>query len=177
MFGLFKKHQEEKTVEHINQGGLIYNWGRVIVVGIIGLLITILPIFAIAFASDTIDQANISTKIYGTTIRHEIDYDKSNVSEKEIDEIAEGFKETGFFDLSVAKYVYVVKNGDKYEISISVVPGIENDSEAIQPFVDLRNQMDSYIVDNKVEFKLVFNTVLLRRKFEIYITQNLFLFK
>lgn len=154
-FGLFKKYQEEKTLEHISQGGLIYNWGRVIGVGIIGLLITILPIFTIAYASDTIDQANISTKTYGVSVKHEINFDKSNVSDKEIDEIAEGFRETGFFDLSVAKYVYVVKNGDQYEISISVIQGMENDTQALQPFVELRADMDNYLPNNKIEFKLV----------------------
>ena len=154
-FGLFKKFQEERATEHINQGGLTYNWGRVIGVGVVGLLITILPIFAIAYASDTIDQANISTKTYGATVKHEIDFDKSNISEAEVDKIAEGFRETGFFDLSIAKYVYVVKNGEKYEISISVVQGMENNTEALQPFVELRDQMDSYLPNNKVEFKLV----------------------
>ena len=154
-FGLFKKYQEERATEHINQGGLIYNWGRVVGVGIVGLLITILPIFAIAYASDTIDQANISTKTYGTTVKHEIDFNKSNITEREIDKIADGFIETGFFDLSVAKYVYVVKNGDKYEISISVIQGIENDIEALQPFMDLRTDMDNHFPNNRIEFKLV----------------------
>jgi hypothetical protein len=154
-FGLFKKYQEEKTLQHIKQGGLTYSWGRVIGVGIIGLLITLLPIFAIAYASDTIDQANISTKTYGPIVKHEIDFDKSNISEKEIDAIADGFRESGFFDLSVTKYVYAVKNGNKYEISISIIQGMENDEDALQPFVDLRNQMDSYFPNNKVEFKLV----------------------
>lgn len=154
-FGLFKKLQEERATEHINQGGLIYNWGRVIGVGVVGLLITILPIFAIAYASDTIDQANISTKTYGAAVKHEIDFDKSNITEKEIDKIADGFRETGFFDLSVAKYVYAVKNGDKYEISISVIQGMENDTEALQPFVDLRTDMDNYLPNNRIEFKLV----------------------
>ncbi|SEA57534.1 hypothetical protein [Psychroflexus halocasei] len=63
--------------------------------------------------------------------------------------------ETSFFNLSVAKYVYVVKNGDKYEISISVIQGLENDTEALQPFVDLRTDMDNYFPNNKIEFKLV----------------------
>lgn len=154
-FGLFKKYQEEKVTEHIKQGGLIYGWGKVIGVGLIGLLITIVPIFTFAFLSDSMEQANISTKTYGVTVKHEIDFDKSNISEAEVDEIAEGFRETGFFDRSVAKYVYVVKNGSKYEISISVVEGIENDAEALQPFVELRDEMDRYFPNNKVEFMLV----------------------
>jgi hypothetical protein len=154
-FGLFKNLLEEKAKNHINEGGLIYNWGRVIVVGIVGLLITILPIFAIAYTSDTIDQANISTKTYGAVVKHEIDFNKTNITEREIDKIANGFIESGFFDLSVAKYVYVLKNSDKYEISISVIQGMENDTEALQPFVDLRTDMDNYFLDNRIEFKLV----------------------
>lgn len=154
-FGLFKKYQEEKTTEHIEQGGLIYGWGKVILVGIIGLLITMLPIFTFGFFSASIDESNISTKTYGMTVKHEISFDKSSITEAEIDEIAEGFREAGFFDLSVPKYVYVVKDDEKYEISISVIQGIENDPDALKLFAELRDQMDSYLKNNKIEFKLV----------------------
>ncbi len=154
-FGLFKKYQEEIATEHIEQGGLIYGWGRVIGIGIIGLLITIVPIISFAFLADSIEQANISTKTYGINVKHEIDFDKSNISEAEVDKIAEGFSEIGFFDLPVAQYVFVAKNGNKYEISIPVVQGIENDSEGLQPFVELRDQMSSYLSNNNVEIKLV----------------------
>lgn len=154
-YGLFHKIQSEKATQHINSGGLIHNWGRVIGVGVIGLLITILPIFAIAYTYDTVEQANITTKTYGATVKHEIDFDKSNITEKEVDVIADGFIETGFFDLSIAKYVYVVKNGSKYELYISVIKGIENDPIALQPFIELRLQMDEYIPNMKIEIKLV----------------------
>lgn len=156
-FGLFKKYQEANTIEHLRRGGLVYSWGRVLAVGIIGLLITIVPLFVYAYASSTMAQANISTKTYGLRVEHEIDFDQTNISGKEIDEIAEGFKETGFFDLSVAKYVYVVKSGNKYEISISVIEGIENDAEGLRHFIDLRNDMDSYFPNKKIEFNLVVN--------------------
>ncbi|QCK15639.1 hypothetical protein [Mangrovivirga cuniculi] len=154
-FALFKKIQEEKVEEYTNQGGVFYGWGKVIAVGIIGALITIVPIFSIAFLADSIEQANITTKTYGVAVKHEIDFDNTNISEKEVDEIAEAFFNTGFFDLSVAKYVYVVKNGSKYEISISVMEGMENDTEAIQFFRELRDQMDNYLPNNKIEIKLV----------------------
>lgn len=154
-YGLFHKIQSEKATQHINAGGLIHNWGRVIGVGIIGLMITIIPIFAIAYTYDTAEQANITTKMYGATVKHEIDFDKSNITEKEIDEIADGFIEAGFFDLSVAKYVYVVKNKNKYELYISVIEGIENNPNALQPFIELRSQMDNYIPNKKIEIKLV----------------------
>lgn len=153
--GLFKKYQEEKANEHIKIGGLIYSWWKVIGVSIIGLLITITPIFAIVYTSDAMEQANISTNQYGQTVKHEISYDKTNISEKEVDKIADSFRETGFFDLSVAKYVFVVKNGEKYEISISVIQGMENDVGALQPFIDLRTEMDKLFPNNNIEFKLV----------------------
>ena len=157
--GLFKKYQEEKANEHIKFGGLIYGWWKVIGVSIIGGVITIMPIFAIAYTFDALEQANITTKQYGQTVKHEISYDKTNISDKEVDKIANAFIETGFFDLSVAKYVFAVKNGNKYEISISVIQGIENDQEALQPFVELRTEMDEFFPKNDIEFKLVIDNL------------------
>jgi len=154
-FGLFKKYQEEKTIKHIKSGGLIHSWWRVVAVGIIGLLITITALFAFAYTYDTIEQINMTTKSYGQTVKHEIDFDKTNMTETEIDKIAEGFIETGFFDLSTAKYIYAAKKGQKYEISFSVIQGIENDFESLQPFIELRDQMDDYFPNNTIEFKLV----------------------
>ena len=158
-YGLFHKIQSEKASQHVNSGGLIHSWGRVIGVAVIGLLITIIPIFAIAYTYDTVEKANISTKTYGITVKHEIDFDKSNITEKEVDLIADGFIETGFFDLSVAKYVYVVKNGNTYELYISVIEGIENDPIALQPFIELSSQMDDYIPNMKIEIKLVVDNI------------------
>lgn len=158
-YGLFHKIQSEKAAQHVNSGGLIHSWGRVIGVGVIGLLITIIPIFAIAYTYDTVEKASISTKTYGITVKHEIDFDKSNITEKEVDLIADGFIETGFFDLSVAKYVYVFKNGNTYELYISVIGGIENDPIALQPFIELRSQMDDYIPNMKIEIKLVVDNI------------------
>jgi len=111
-FGLFKKYQEKKVNNHIKLGGLIYGWWRVIGIGIIGILITFAPLFTFVIAYNTMGQVNITTKNYGTVVQHEVDFDKDNISEKEIDVIAEGFVETGFFDLSVPKYIYVVKNNN-----------------------------------------------------------------
>ena len=50
---------------------------------------------------------------------------------------------------------YKCTTGNTYEISISVVEGTENDSEALQPFIELRNQMDGYLPNNNVKLKLV----------------------
>lgn len=153
-YGLFMKYQDKEVNNHIEAGGLIQSWWKVIGVGLIGISITILPIFAIAYAQGDFDELDITTKTYGPTDMHEISYEAINISEKEVDMIAEGFKETGFFDYSVGKYVYVKKNENKYEIFISVIEGIENDNVALQPFIELRYLMDEYLPNNTVEIKL-----------------------
>ena len=154
-FSLFKKYLAEKTTEHIKIGGLVHSWWRVTAVGIIGLLITTLPIFAFAYTYDAIEQANTSTKSYGQLVKNEIDFDKSNIAEHEVDRIADGFIATGFFDLSYPKYVYAAKNGEKYEISIAVIEGMEKNTDELQPFIELRSQMDAYFPYNDIKLKLV----------------------
>lgn len=154
-YGLFKKYQEEEAQKHFDAGGSAHGWGRVIGVSVVGLSITMAVIFAVVFITEEFTQPDIITKRYGVTVKHEIDFDKSNVSEKEIDKIADGFIEAGFFDLSVPKYVYVFKKVDKYEIYISVVEGLEKDQEGLIHFVDLRDQMENFLPENQIEFKLV----------------------
>lgn len=151
---LFKKYQEKNISTYIKEGGIIFSWWRVFAVSIVGLIITIIPFFGLVYTADAIDQANISTKTYGLTVKHEIDFDKTNISEAEIDEIADGFIEIGFFDLSIAKYLYIAKNENTYEISISVIKGIENDPEGLQHFMTLRDQIDRYLITKDVEIKL-----------------------
>lgn len=154
-YWIFHKIQSKKVDQYINSGGLIHNWKRVIGVSIIGLIITFSLIFTIAYTYESVKSVNITTKTYGTTVKHEIDFDQSNINEKEVDEIANGLIKTDFFDLSVAKYIYVVKDGDRYVLYISVIEGLENDPYALQPFIELRSQMDDYIPNKKIEINLV----------------------
>lgn len=153
-YGLYKKYQEKDFDTFIKHGGLTHNWWKVIGISLISLLITVLSLFAIIFVSDSIQQENISTKTYGLVAKHEIDFNRENISEIEVDKIADGLRETGFFDMSVPKYVFVKKTENKYEISISVINGIENDNEALKHFVDLRKQLDSFFPNKKIEIKL-----------------------
>jgi hypothetical protein len=151
---LVQHYQGQNISAHLNSGGQLFGWWRTIAVGLIGLAITIIPIIGFALLSDSIDNASISTKTYGI-IKHEIDFDKNNISETEVNKIADGLTKTTFFDEAVTKYVYVNKLNDKYELKISVVDGIANDSEALQPFIDLRTDLQTMFPNNKIVFKLV----------------------
>jgi hypothetical protein len=45
----------------------------------------------------------------------------------------------------------------KYEISISIVEGIENNNEALQSLEELRDQMDEHFPNKSIELKLIVN--------------------
>lgn len=153
--GVYNKYQQQKINEHVESGGLIHSWWRVIGVSVIGLVITLVSLITILLTIDSFNQANITTKKYGLAIQHEIDFDKTNISEIEIDRIAEGFKATRYFGEVYSRFLYVVKNNDAYEISISVVEGIEDNEEILFYFEDLRSKIDVFFPNNEVVFKLV----------------------
>ncbi|WP_426474162.1 hypothetical protein [Chryseobacterium balustinum] len=151
---LVQHFQGHNISTHISSGGQLYSWWRTIAVGIIGLAITVIPIFGFTLLSDSIENASVTTNTYGV-IKHEIAYDRSNISETEVNKIADGFTKATFFDEAVTKYVYAKKVNNKYELSLSVVDGIANDSQALQPFIDLRTDLQTLFPNNKIVFKLV----------------------
>jgi hypothetical protein len=152
-YALMQHLQGQRILSHINSGGQLFGWGRTICVGLIGLVITLATILIIAFMAGDFSNS-VTTKTYGI-MKHEISFEKDNISELEIEKIADGFIKTGFFDQAVTKYVYAKKNGNNYEISISVVEGVENDSEALEPFIELRNDLQTFFVDSKITFNLI----------------------
>ena len=149
------QHFQGKNISaHIDSGGQLFSWWRTIAVSIIGLIITMVPIFAFALLYDGIDNASISTKTYGA-MKHEISFETSNITETEVDELANGLVKTTFFDQAVTKYVYAEKVNSTYELSLSVVDGIANNNQALQPFINLRTDLQTVFPDNKIVVKLV----------------------
>lgn len=151
---LVQHFQGQNITSHINSGGQLHSWWRTIGAGIIGLAITIIPIFGFALLADSTESAGIDTKTYGI-MKHEIAFEKNNISEVEVNKIADGLTKTTFFDEAFTKYVYAKKVNNKYELSISVVDGISNDSQALQPFIDLRINLQTMFPSNKIVFKLI----------------------
>lgn len=151
---LVQHFQGQNISSHLSSGGQLFSWWRTIAVGIIGLAITIIPILGFVLLSDSIENASISTKTYGI-MNHEIAFDKSNISDTEVNKIADGLTKTTFFDEAVTKYIYAKKVNDTYELSISVVDGTANDSQALQHFIDLRTDLQTMFPSTKIVFKLV----------------------
>ncbi|HZH86487.1 MAG TPA: hypothetical protein VFD77_04155 [Brumimicrobium sp.] len=154
-FGFYKKFQERSATDHIDSGGLVYSWWRVVGVSIVGLLITSALAFALVFAFQPDEQSIYKTNTYGSLVKHKISFDKTNISEKEIHKIADGLKEAVFFDLSIPKYVHAEKAGNTYVLYIAVIKEIENDPITLKYFEGLREYIDDYFPNNSVEFRLV----------------------
>ncbi|MCT4579805.1 MAG: hypothetical protein N4A35_00180 [Flavobacteriales bacterium] len=154
---LFKKYQEQQVNAHLNKGGMLYSWWRVIGISIVGMLITLAIVFTTVYAFEAVQQQNIVTKSYGASVKNEIDFDSVNISEQEIDELAQAFYAIGFFDQEYPQYLYISKTHNKYEIFISAAEGITNDKEAIQWYSEYRTLLNNEFPQHDIEFKLVVN--------------------
>lgn len=135
---------------HIKKGGKFFGWFRSIGISILFLFITVLPIIGAYYYS----QSQITTKTYGK-MKHEITYKNKNISEEEVDRIADIFVYSNFFDVSETKYVYLDKVNDNYEISFSVVDGIKYNEKVLGQYTQYRNELQTFFPKNKIVFKLV----------------------
>ncbi len=151
---LVQHYQGAKINSHISAGGQLFNWWRAAGIGLVGAIITFLSILGIAYLSDSVANASVTTKTYGI-MKHEIDFDKSNISEKEVDNLADGFVKTTFFAQAVAKKVYAKKVGNNYELSFACDKSVTSSSDALEPFLQLRNDMQTLFPDHKIIFNFV----------------------
>jgi len=148
-------YQKAKMTDFFAEGGEKYGWGRAVCVGLIGLVVTLLIIAIAAFIAGDLagERPNLDSKTYGK-LRHEIFYDKTNISENEIDQIANGLTEAIFFDEAVPKEVVVEKIDNNYELTISVVENAINNEDALNHFTELKNELQNYFPNNKIVIKL-----------------------
>ncbi|MFC6097633.1 hypothetical protein ACFPVY_13330 [Flavobacterium qiangtangense] len=155
---IVKKLQGEKMDTHIQLGGLFFGWGRTILASIIGLIVTFVGIFIIAFSIDYIQQPDNVVKQYGT-LNHEIHYDPFNISEKDIDNIASAFTRANYFDRDFAKFVYAKKENNEYKLSLSITNDVLKESAIIQAYRKLHADIKREFPKNKIVFLLVVDSL------------------
>ena len=153
-YALVKHYQGIEINAHVSTGGPVFSWWRTLGISIVGLLITIIPVFGIAYLSDNSTNAATDTKTYGT-MKHEIAFDKSNITEGEVDKLADALTKATFFDDALTKYVYAKKAGKNYEISISCDISVTSNPTALAPFIQLRKDVQNLFPDNKIIFNIV----------------------
>ena len=136
---IFRYYQGKQIQSHIESGGQVYQWGRGIIIGIIGLAVTLITVAGAIFINVVTDATNhtkISTNTYGFS--HEISYYDNNISTEEVDTLALAFTITTFFHMTNSRFVFVEKVDNNYEISIPCRPPIAYDTNEIEPFIKLR---------------------------------------
>lgn len=146
--------QGDKIKEHLDSGGKPHSWWRIIGISFIGLIVTTLPIIGYVYFTDPVTDFSTETRTYGI-MKHEIAFDSNNISTSEIDNIAEGFRKTTYFDNAVTKYVYAKEENGNYLLYLSVIDGIENDNYALKPFNQLQKDMQKEFPDKKIIVNLV----------------------
>jgi hypothetical protein len=153
-FLLMQIYQGEKIKTFLRAGGRIHSWWKTLGVTFIGMIITIIPLIGVTLLIESAALANIATKSYGS-MQHEITFDKSNLTESEIDAIAESFSKARYFDDETQKFIYAKKVDDTYEFSFSFDKSISSDSQTAEFYGELRNWMQPLFPDNKIVFNLV----------------------
>jgi len=154
---LVQHYQGAEIAAHVNAGGQFYNWGRVVVVTLIGF-VTVLAAFFVLMDSAGSILSNETIKIYGAA-PSEVHFDKTNISPAEVDKIGQGFIDNGLFGSSNKVAVYVKKKGSSYEISIPCNDKVKTNPQVAQEFALLRAGMQSKFPQNKIIFNLVVDDV------------------
>jgi len=153
---LAQRYQASSISGHLGSGGIAFGWGRTIAIslgfGAVTVAIVLGAVIAYTFAT-----ADPVSKSYGQ-MQHEITFDRSNISEAEVDRIAAAFTEANFFDQESQKAIDVKKHEDIYEIAISCNDSIKNDPEAVRQLGVLRKDIQKMFPDNPIVFDLAIGT-------------------
>ena len=155
---MMQRYQGEKIKSHTESGGATYKWYRVFWIGIVGGLLTALPVLVVYDGVELINGSQASSKTFGA-LKHQIDYNKANISDAEIDKIGKGLEEVTFFDGNIKKYTYVTKEDNTYLISVSFDRQAAENPGVISEFELMRDDMQKLIPDKKIRINLVSGSV------------------
>jgi len=155
-FGIFRFSLSEKINAHIVSGGPEFGWANAIGVSILFLVITLIPVFGLAFLFPSLFDST-STKQYGS-LKHEIVFDRANISDAEVDRMASALTTSGYFDNEVQKTTDLRKTADKFILSLYCDERVRNDQSAVLLFSELRKEIQSSIKDKSIVLELVAGT-------------------
>lgn len=151
---LMQLYQGEQIRNLISAGGKIHSWWRTIGVTVIGAIVTFVPFVGAGVLLESIANVNVVAKNYGA-MQHEISFDKTNITESEIDALADALTKTNFLDNEGKWILYARKVENAYEISIATNEAAVNNRENLAYFIKQRNEMQALFPNNKIVFNLV----------------------
>jgi hypothetical protein len=146
----------EKIEAHFGHGGARVSIGKIILVGVIGAIPTLILAFGIGFLYTAAFDDTV-TKTFGT-LKHEVQYQKRNITEEEVDRIGKALTDAGYFDSEQQKFVDIKKDNEKYEFFLYCNESIKNDPGVYGPYTGLRYDIQKQFPANKIIFNLVIGT-------------------
>lgn len=152
-----QRYQSKSIKRHILDGGLMFSGWRALGISLVGVVITVLPLLIVPLFI-TNDSIGDTTKTYGV-MKHEISFNADNISETEVDMLADAFTKSIFFDDAVTKYVYVEKKENNYELFVSCDPSVTEEEDAYLPFIQLKNDIARFFPKNKIVLNLVVDNI------------------
>jgi hypothetical protein len=155
MLYTLRNYQETNIAAHFAAGGEKVSTGKIVVLGVINLVLTMVFVLGgsilLSYAMD--DTVH---KIYGDA-GHDIAYRSGNISEQEIDRIADALTKTTYFD-SEKKFVDVEDEGGKYELTLYCNASVKDDEKMQKRYGLLRDDLQKLLPDEKIVMNLVTDT-------------------
>ncbi len=152
-YGVIKVQFGTRLEVHEKNGGLMYSWGRTLLIAFMSLLITIASIFAILYATDS--TGNNEQIVRMGQSGHEIHYDPATISKAEVKELGMALTQAQFFDNYQQQIIYVNQTGNQLEIYIGCVPELRTDSSILIPFKELQANLTSLLPQKHIVLLLV----------------------
>ena len=153
-YGIYRGFVAERVVSYLQRDGRLFGWGNTLLVGAICLVLTLIPAVAIFYSIGGFQSPSV--RYYGS-LRHEIQYDSSNITPAEIDSIAKALTKAGFFDTEQQKTVDAAKDGDRYVLNLYCNESAR-DPEFISIAKGLRDEVQRAFPNNHIVIDLVIGT-------------------
>ncbi len=139
-YQLHKNWYGKDIQAHIENGGQLHGWARVILLSILGLIIYMLIIIGFLVANDPINQmSNIRT--FGN-VQHEIHY-TNNVTDDEADDIGNALMTNGLFGNNEKSYIYTDKKNQVFLLYVVLDELSIYNPEIIQYYKELEEDVES----------------------------------
>jgi hypothetical protein len=150
-YGLVAYYQSKNIESHLKERGQYYNGWRVAGTSIIALLITCAGVFSCVYFTDPTFTA--SRKEYGIT-KNQILYKKADITDQELDKMADSFKAAGLFGDELTVSVLIEKKNSDYTISIPLQKDAWNDPNTVNGFQALREGVQANFPNGHIRINL-----------------------
>jgi uncharacterized membrane protein len=127
-------------------------------IGIAGGAITLLGLAFAALWVDALSRNSLEAKTNRGVI-YEIGYDRTNISETEVENLKEGFAQTTFFDKSNARHILAEKIKQGYLITILSDQSINTNPHAVEAYVQLKTDLQNSVPGKKVYINIAVDNI------------------